>query len=88
MLAFGFPGGAEWLVILIIALLLFGSRLPSIMRSIGRSITEFKKGVGSVDDEVSDAVAQAQKPAQIGEAPEKPDQDSSEQEHHTSSPAG
>ncbi len=28
-----------------IALLLFGSRLPQTMRSVGKSITEFKKGI-------------------------------------------
>jgi sec-independent protein translocase protein TatA len=39
------PSGAEWLVILIIALLLFGNRLPSVMRSLGRGVAEFKKGI-------------------------------------------
>ncbi len=40
----------EWLVILIIALLLFGSRLPSMMRGLGGSIKEFKKGMDEGDD--------------------------------------
>ena len=39
------PQGMEWLVILIIALLLFGSKLPSVMRGLGGSIKEFKKGM-------------------------------------------
>ena len=43
--AIGMPAGMEWLVILIIALLLFGSRLPSMMRGLGGSIKEFKKGM-------------------------------------------
>ena len=43
--AFGMPAGMEWLVILIIALLLFGSKLPSVMRGLGGSIKEFKKGM-------------------------------------------
>ncbi len=56
MLAFfGLPGGGEWFVILIVALLLFGSRLPSVMRSLGRSLTEFKKGLHEAEDEVTSA---------------------------------
>ena len=47
-LAFGLPGGSEWIIILIIALLIFGSRLPSVMRNLGKSVNEFKKGVNDV----------------------------------------
>lgn len=36
-----------------IGLLLFGSRLPSIARSLGKSITEFKHGVKDVNEQVS-----------------------------------
>jgi sec-independent protein translocase protein TatA len=56
MLGFmGLPGGGEWLVILLIALLLFGSRLPSVMRSLGQSVNQFKKGLREVEDEVTEA---------------------------------
>jgi len=54
MFAIGMPGTTEWIVILIIALLIFGSRLPSVMRSLGRSVNEFKKGVKDVTDEAAD----------------------------------
>ena len=39
-----FMGGWELLIVGLIVLLLFGSRLPNVMRSLGQSITEFKKG--------------------------------------------
>lgn len=50
------PGGIEWIIILIVALLIFGKRLPEVMKSIGRGIVEFKKGVKGVEDDVEDAV--------------------------------
>ena len=52
---FGMPGGIEWIVILIVALLIFGKRLPEVMKSMGRGIVEFKKGVKGVEDDVEDA---------------------------------
>ena len=37
MLAFwGLPGGGEWIVILVVAVLIFGRRLPDIARAIGK----------------------------------------------------
>lgn len=38
-------GTTELLVIAAIGFLLFGNRLPAMMRSLGQSITEFKKGI-------------------------------------------
>ena len=39
ILAFGMPGGSEWLVILLVVLLLFGAkRLPELARGLGKSI--------------------------------------------------
>lgn len=51
-LAFQLPGGTEWIIILIVALLIFGPRLPSVMRSLGKSLTEFKKGMKGVEDDI------------------------------------
>lgn len=39
----------ELIVVLLVALLLFGSRLPQVARSIGRSINSLKKGLSEVD---------------------------------------
>jgi TatA/E family protein of Tat protein translocase len=41
-----FPGGGEWLIVLLVLLLLFGaSRLPKLARSMGQAGKEFKSGL-------------------------------------------
>jgi sec-independent protein translocase protein TatA len=46
------PGPMELMVILVIAILLFGRRLPEIARGMGKSITEFKKGLSEAKSEI------------------------------------
>jgi sec-independent protein translocase protein TatA len=55
LLAIWTPSFYELLIILVIALLLFGKRLPEVARSLGKGIVEFKKGVKGVEEDVNDA---------------------------------
>ena len=48
----GLPRGAEWIVILIIVLLLFGpGRIGKIAGEFGKGIKSFRDGLSSEDDE-------------------------------------
>jgi sec-independent protein translocase protein TatA len=44
------PQGFVWVVILVVALLLFGRRLPEVMGAMGRGVAEFKKGLREGDE--------------------------------------
>jgi sec-independent protein translocase protein TatA len=55
-------GMTELMIIAFIALLIFGNRLPSVMRSLGKSVTEFKKGISGVEEEIDQAVTSDKKP--------------------------
>lgn len=53
-------GPMEMLIVGVIAVLLFGNRLPEVGRSMGRSLMEFKKGMRDLQNEVDTAVNQPQ----------------------------
>ena len=55
-------GGPELIIIAAIALLIFGNRLPSVMRSLGKSVTEFKKGVQGIEEDIDTAGTADKKP--------------------------
>ncbi len=42
-------------IVALVMLLLFGNRLPNMMRSLGRSVVEFKKGVRGIEEDVDSA---------------------------------
>ena len=50
-----------YIMVALVAFLLFGNRLPSVMRSLGRSVVEFKKGVAGIEDDIDEAVRSADK---------------------------
>jgi sec-independent protein translocase protein TatA len=51
----GIPGGPELLVILLIAVLLFGAnKIPKLARSSGEAIGEFQKGREEVEQELQE----------------------------------
>ena len=44
------PGPLELIVVGIVTLLIFGRRLPEIARGLGKSLTEFRKGIHEAKD--------------------------------------
>lgn len=69
-LAFGFGPWEMW-VILLIALLLFGHRIPGMARSLGSGIVEFKRGLKGGSDSSSGAVTSGSTPGQPAPPPEE-----------------
>lgn len=51
----GLPRGAEWIIILVIVLLLFGpGRIGKIAGELGKGIKSFRDGLSNSDDEEKD----------------------------------
>ncbi len=61
ILGFWTPGPLELVIILVIAVLLFCRRLPEIARGLGKSLTEFKKGVNEVEETKDELVSDVRK---------------------------
>jgi sec-independent protein translocase protein TatA len=55
------PGPIEMGFIAVIALLLFGRRLPEMGRGLGKGISEFKKGLSDTSDQVTQSITEAPK---------------------------
>jgi sec-independent protein translocase protein TatA len=59
---FSFPGGSEWIFIILIVLLLFGGKkIPELMRGLGRGIREFNDAKTTVKSEIEEGMKE--KPA-------------------------
>jgi len=55
VLQIGLPGTQEMMIILLIAVLLFGAnKIPKLARSTGQAMGEFQKGREEVEQELSD----------------------------------
>ena len=58
---FGSIGYTEVIVILFVLLLVFGTRLPEVARSLGKALNQFKRGMREIEE-----------PPEKGENDEKP----------------
>jgi len=59
----------------VIALLLFGKRLPEVARSLGKGIVEFKKGVRGIEEEIDTSTDRRPVTAQSRPIAEEPRND-------------
>ncbi|MFO0965216.1 MAG: twin-arginine translocase TatA/TatE family subunit [Gemmataceae bacterium] len=69
-------GPMEIAVVVVLAVLLFGKKLPDVGRYVGKSITEFRKGMKGLEDDVGSSHAAApgapmSAPAEPVRAPQK-----------------
>jgi sec-independent protein translocase protein TatA len=51
---FNFSPG-DMIIIAVVAVLLFGDRLPQVMRSVGQGMSEFKKGMRGIEEQIEAA---------------------------------
>ncbi|HEY1784069.1 MAG TPA: twin-arginine translocase TatA/TatE family subunit, partial [Pirellulales bacterium] len=58
-------GPVEMLIVGVIAVLLFGNRLPEVGRSLGKGLIEFKKGLRDIQSEVNLADTAASSPSRV-----------------------
>ena len=61
----------HWVIVGVIVLLLFGNRLPQVMRSLGQGVVEFKKGLAGIEDEMHKASAKVDEQASKPQAKEE-----------------
>ncbi len=52
----GILSPAHMLIFGVIAILLFGNRLPTVARSLGRSLSEFKKGMNDLEQDFKSSI--------------------------------
>jgi len=52
--------GFDGLIVLVVALLIFGRKLPEVGKNLGRTIVEFKKGLSGADEQGNTAEQEPQ----------------------------
>ncbi|MCL1932681.1 MAG: twin-arginine translocase TatA/TatE family subunit [Candidatus Azobacteroides sp.] len=63
LLFLSMPQGAEWIIILVVVLLLFGGRkIPELMKGIGKGVKGFKDGLKEIEDDIKDDSSTDNKP--------------------------
>ena len=72
-LLFGSLGWPEIVLIVLVVLIFFGAkRIPELMKSLGKGVKSFKQGINEIDDQINQAVEDADKqPAKIEKPAEK-----------------
>jgi sec-independent protein translocase protein TatA len=53
----GWVGPTEMIVVCVVALLLFGNRVPQTMRSIGQGFREFRDGLRGIENDIDREVS-------------------------------
>jgi sec-independent protein translocase protein TatA len=48
----GLPAPTQLIVLLVIAVLLFGQNLPQVARTLGQKLSEFRRGMKGIEDEI------------------------------------
>ena len=72
ILAFGLPGGGEWVLIFFVILLLFGAKkLPQLARGVGKSLGEFKRAKEDFEEEITRGEEEARTETEVEEPANK-----------------
>ena len=69
LIAFLGLGHFEMLMLAVLALLFYGGDLPNVARSRGKSLTDFRRGLSGVQNEINDVIYSA--PEQLEYRPEE-----------------
>jgi sec-independent protein translocase protein TatA len=61
----GMPAGAEWIIIVLAVLVLFGAKkIPEFMRGVGKGVKEFKDAKDNVKSEIEAGMKENESSAQ------------------------